>query len=226
MLWGMMPFRRRRPIVPRAPRGGRALFRWEGRRQGFDGVCAADTSAAAAAAAAAITTFGALLAGHVLRDGELVLLIQRPSKWYILLTSLKFLAAVGILISLAVIFDDRLHHTSRQWVEAGVFLMAGRVMWAVLAWMGRLYILTDLRIIRLAGVFTVDIFDCPLRKVARTLLESSFKEQVVRVGSIIIIPQEEDYPIGAWTMVARPREVHEQIVATINRAKQGSHSLR
>lgn len=214
---GVMPPSRRRRIP--SPRRGRALCRWEG------DLYAAD-SGAAAASPQAITAFGALLSGHVLRDGELILLIMRPSRWYILLTPLKFLASVAILMILAVIFDDRLHHTSRQYVEAGTFLMAGRLMWSILQWMGRLYILTDLRIIRLAGVFHVDIFDCPLRKVARTLLESSFREQVVRIGSILIIPQEEDYPIGAWTMVPRPRQVHEQIVATINRAKQGSHMMR
>jgi hypothetical protein len=181
-------------------------------------VCPSESGATVAAIPA--TPMSTLLAGHVLRDGELILLLLRPSRWFILLSSLRFMAIVVIFMLLALLFDDKLHGTPRQYVEIGIFLMAGRLMWAVLQWMGRLYILTDLRIIRLTGVFTVELFDCPLRKVARTLLEISFKERLVRVGSIAIIPQDEQCPIGSWQMVGQPRLVHEQISATISRAKQ------
>ena len=49
----------------------------------------------------------------------------------------------------------------------------------------------------------------------------TFKEQLCRVGTIIIIPADEQCPIGTWQMVPRPKRVHEQIQATIARAKQG-----
>jgi hypothetical protein len=176
---------------------------------------------AAAAPVPATSPVAAVMAGHVLRDGELVLLMLRPSKWFILLTSLRFLAIVVILMALSVIFDDKLHGPRRQYIEAGLLLIAGRLTWGVLQWMGRLYILTDLRIIRLSGVFSVDVFDCALRKVARTLLEFTFQERICRIGTIAIIPQAEDVPIGHWQMVPHPRQVYEQINATIARAKQG-----
>lgn len=167
------------------------------------------------------TPIGALMAGQVLRDGELVLLLLRPSRWFILLSGLKFLAIVLILMIASVIFDERLHYQSRQYIEVGIFLMVGRLMWGVLQWMGRLYILTDMRIIRLSGVFNVHFYDCPLRKVARAILERTFKERLCRIGTIVIVPQEEEFAIGYWQMVARPREVQERIVAAVNRAKQG-----
>lgn len=181
-------------------------------------------AAAQPAVAVPANPAAALLAGHVLRDGELVLLMMRPSRWFILLSSIKFLAVVAIVTALGVIFHERLRYIGNQPVnriiEAGIFLMAGRIMWAILQWMGRLYILTDMRILALSGVFTVDVFDCPLRRVARTLLEATFKEQLCRIGSITIIPQDEHLPIGVWRMISRPREVHEKILATIARAKQ------
>jgi hypothetical protein len=93
-------------------------------------------------------------------------------------------------------------------------------MWAVLQWMGRLYVLTDLRIIRLAGVLKVEIFDCALRKVARTQVNASLKERLCGTGGIEIIPGDESCPPAVWQTVARPAEVNELIVATINRAKQ------
>jgi len=174
----------------------------------------------AAAASAASTPIGALMSGHILRDGELVLLILRPSRWLILLSSLRFLAVVLIGMILAGMYHEEVRYQLRRVMELGVFLIAGRLMWAVLQWMGRYYILTDMRILRLSGVFSVAIFDCPLRRVARALLEVTFKERLCRIGSIVIIPADEQFGLGSWQMVARPREVREQIVAAINRAKQ------
>jgi len=87
--------------------------------------------------------------------------------------------------------------------------------------MGRLYVLTDLRILRLSGVFYPDIFDCPLRKIARARLIITVGERPFGVGSIEIIPFDDAYPIGLWQMIARPRQIHRQVVATIHRAKQG-----
>jgi hypothetical protein len=175
-------------------------------------------------AAAAPTVTGpvsALLTGQVLRDGELILLLLRPSRWFILLTSLRFLGMVALLMALVVIFEEKIHGPKRQYFEAGTLLVLGRLTWGVLQWMGRLYILTDLRIIRLSGVFSLDVFDCPLRKVARTLLEVSFQERLCRIGTIAIIPQDEEVPIAHWQMVSHPKKVHEQIMATIAKAKQG-----
>ncbi len=174
----------------------------------------------AAAANTASTPVGSLMAGHVLRDGELVLLIIRPSRWFILLSSLRFMAVVLIGLFLAGVFREQVRYRLPEAVGLGVFLMAGRLMWAVLQWMGRYYILTDMRILRLAGVFNVDIFDCPLRRVARTLLEMTFKERMCGIGSVAIIPDDEQFGLGWWQMIARPREIREQIVAAINRAKQ------
>jgi hypothetical protein len=174
----------------------------------------------AAAPAATTSPVSALMAGHVLRDGELVLLLLRPSRWFIILTSLRSLAIIALLMLLSIIFDERLHGPRRQYIEIGLLLMVGRLTWAILQWMGRLYILTDLRIIRLSGIFSVEVFDVPLRKVARTLLDISFTERLCRIGTIAIIPQDEEMPIGHWQMVANPKQVHEQIIATISRAKQ------
>lgn len=156
-----------------------------------------------------------------MRDGELVMLVLRPSRWFILLSSLRFLAIVAILVISGVILDGRIPIRARQCVEIGIFLMAGRLMWAVLQWMGRYYLLTDVRIMRLSGVFSVEIYDCPLRRVARAILEISFKERLVGIGSIVIVPQDEQSPLGHWQMVSRPREVHHQVAAAIARAKQG-----
>lgn len=184
------------------------------------GICASE-GAATASASASTTSLATLLASHILRDGELVLLILKPSTWFILLSSLRFIAVVLILIIAAKVFDPQLPGPYRSYAESGATFIVGRLIWAMLQWMGRLYILTDLRILSLSGVFNTEVFDCPLRKVARTRLVRGVQDQVVGVGSIEIIPTDESYPFGLWQTVGRPKEVHAQIVATISRAKQG-----
>jgi hypothetical protein len=168
----------------------------------------------------AVTPIGALLARHVVRDGEIILLVLKPSFWFILLSSLRFSAVVAILAMGAIASEGRYN---REWfyIEAAIFLIAGRIMWAVCQWMGRLYVLTDMRVIRLSGVLKLDIFDCALRKIARTQVTASVKERVCRTGTIEIYASgAEPCPPALWQTIHRPAEVNELIVSTINKAKQ------
>jgi hypothetical protein len=186
-------------------------------------VSASESAGAATVPSPTATSLATLLSRHVLRDGELVILLLKPSAWFILLSSLRFIAVDVLVLCAIFVFDidDKLHIQKLPIVEAGVFIAAGRLMWAVLQWASRLYVLTDLRILRVGGVFNVNIFDCPLRKVARTRLLMVTRERLLGLGSIEIIPLDEEQPEGVWQTLARPRQVHEQVVATINKAKQG-----
>jgi len=162
-----------------------------------------------------------LLAGHILQDGEVVILIVKPSLWFLVLSSLPFAAVASILLLWLLLFTNPSRPETVAYVESAVVISVGRVLWAILQWMGRFYILTDLRILRLGGVFTIELFDCPLRKIARTRVVASTLERIVRTGTIEIIPQEGSWGLGNWQMIGQPMGVHEQIVATIQRAKQG-----
>ncbi len=167
------------------------------------------------------TSLAALLTGHILQDGEIVLLMIKPSPWFIPLSSLGFIAAVLILMIAAKIFDAVLPGQNFVYQESGLFVIAGRIVWAALTWMGQLYLLTDMRIVRVCGVFSIDIFDCPLRRIARTRILRSMRERITRLGTIEIIPGDQDVPVAYWLMIARPIQVNEQIVAAIRKAKQG-----
>jgi hypothetical protein len=175
-------------------------------------------AAAVPASSRASSSLAAIL--HLLQDGEVIQLILKPSLWFILLSTLRFAAAVLILMISAKLLDLHLPGPNLAYQELGIFVLGGRLMWAVLQWMGRWYVLTDMRIVRLAGVFSTDVFDCPLRKVARTRVLRSMRERLTRLGTIEIVPGDESAPAGYWMTIARPLEVHEQIVAAINRAKQ------
>lgn len=183
-------------------------------------------AAAAPFEEAAPSSLVVLLTRHILHDGELVILLLKPSYWFILLQSLRFIAAALIVIIAAQLYHDRLPtHTEFHVFWAGVIAIAGRLTWSALQWMGRFYVLTDLRILRLQGVFAVDIFDCPLRKVARLRRVTTTRERVLGLGSIEIIPFDDRLPIGQWQTIARPREVYHEIAKAINRAKQGGMNM-
>jgi hypothetical protein len=186
-------------------------------------IVSSSESAASVAPPPTATSLATLVSRHVLRDGELVILLLKPSVWFILLSSLWFIAVDVLVLCAIFVFDldDKMRLQKLPIVEAGIFIATGRLMWATLQWTSRLYVLTDMRILRVGGVFNVNIFDCPLRKVARTRLLPITRERVVGTGSIEIIPLEESSPEGVWQTVAAPRQVHEQVVAAINKAKQG-----
>lgn len=189
------------------------------------GGCASEGANPAAATpapeAVLVTPLAALLSRHVLRDGEVVILMLRPSLWFIPFVCLRFSAIVLILMINAQIFNEQIHWHARLYNEIGVLLLVGRLMVAVLQWLGRLYILTDMRVVQMVGVFAVEIYDCPLRKVGRVRVIYTLKERLLRLGSVEIIPFDDAYPVGLWQTISRPKDVHRVIVQAIRRAKQG-----
>jgi hypothetical protein len=191
-------------------------------KAGVPDLCASEGGATAADLAPPLrTSLGALLSGHILRDGEVVLLILKPSLWFIVFSSLRFLAA-GLIAVIAAKLWVHNSHAFGSIAYAATFVVAGRAMWAVLQWMGRLYVLTDLRVVRLSGVFNVEILDCALRKVAQTRITRTFREKLWGLGSIEIIPVDDSCPTSTWQTVRKPEEVQAQIQATLDRAKQGA----
>lgn len=180
--------------------------------------------AATVAPARLSSSLAALLTGHILQDGEVILLILKPSFWFIILSSLRWAAAVCILLVAAKIYGDALPGKNAAYLEAGIFIIAGRLMFAVLQWMSRLYVLTDMRILRLSGIFSPVLFDCPLRKVAGTRVSFTTRERLLRLGSIDIVSSDSQCGWAQWQTIYKPREIHEQIVAAIQRAKQGGNA--
>jgi len=177
---------------------------------------------AAAIPVAGATPLAALLSTHLLRDGEIVQLVIKPSLWLIPFISLWFSAIVLLAAAFCSLLDHRIMH-ERIYFEIAAILIGSRLLVAIAQWMGRLYVLTDWRVMSISGVYYLDIFDCPLRKIARTRLVSPAREKLVLVGSIEIIPSDQQMPSSVWQTISSPQEVHQQIIAAINRARQTGH---
>lgn len=171
----------------------------------------------------AVSPLATLLAGHALRDGEIIYLAIKPSRWFIVLSGLRFIASVLILAIAATVIDSRMDSGSRWYYwEAALFLIFGRVTWATLQWMARLYVLTDQRILRIEGVFQVDVFDCPLREVGRVDVVRCTRERLFGLGTIVISRQPENAPAALWQMVCKPVEVQARIADAIERNRRGN----
>jgi len=187
----------------------------------------ADCSTAHSQGAMAIPAGGrslaAILACHALRDGELIILALKPSLWFILLTSLRFIGCVLFLALAAALVQAPTLERGWSIVPASMFLIFGRLTWATLQWMGRIYVLTDQRILRVQGVLRMDVFDCPLRKIARADLMAGNRERLFRLGSIFITPIDTALPLAQWQMVARPAEVYARVVDEIERSRQAGN---
>ena len=138
-------------------------------------------------------------------DGELVMLVLKPS--FGSSTDIPVVHRRGAAALRQ--HPPRFYRPIVQYVEACVFVIAGRVMLAVLQWMGRLYILTGLAHPSTFGIFSVNIFDCPLRRVARNAPASSMRERIFRLGSIESSCRRG---CGIWAvaMVAHPKRVHDR----------------
>lgn len=190
---------------------------------GLNDCCPTQSDGLLAITPQAGSTLATLLSTHAVRDGEIVWLALKPSVWFILLSSLRFIAAVLIAACAVALWDWRADGFRFPLIEATLFLIFGRLTWATLQWMGRLYVLTDQRILRVQGVVQVDVFDCPLRKVARADLFRSTRERVFRLGTIVITPSDTQLPIAQWQMIAQPREVLGRIAEAIDRQRHAGH---
>lgn len=159
---------------------------------------------------------------HLLDGGEAILLAVKPSLWFILLVSWRW-----IILAAALCLSAALPGLSEyRWllVNAALLLTLLRVVWATVQWGSRLYVLTNRRVMRIRGFVTVEVFECPLTRIQNTQLVLSLAERVVRTGTVQIFTAGYGAEQASWRIVARPLEVHEQLRAAIRRAQSRGSS--
>lgn len=164
-----------------------------------------------------------VIPAHLLDGGEIVLFAIKPSLWFILLCSIRWIVA-SVLLWLAASYANG-SRLSLPLMQLAVVLLVGRLAWATMQWSTRLYILTNRRIMRIRGVFSVNVFECPLSRIQNTVLHVSLAERIVRIGSILASTAAGDATGHvSWRMVARPLEIHERLRQAIDRAQRKNHN--
>jgi len=158
---------------------------------------------------------------YLLDGGEVVIFAIKPSPWMVPLSSARVLLVAAIVVVLA----QTAAFSSYRWYlyQAAFWLSAARIGWAVMQWVARLYVLTNRRVMRIRGVFNVELFECALTKIQNTTLTLSLPERLARMGSIRF--STADGGGASWRMIARPLEVHEKVREAIEKARSRGNGL-
>jgi hypothetical protein len=157
-----------------------------------------------------------------LEDGEIIILAVRPSGWFVLLMSWPLLAGVAAVAAISLVartwpgYDVNGQMVALTCVAVGTL----RIAVACFQWQGRLYILTDRRVMRIKGVFREDCYQCPLRNIREVYLSATLPDRIVAVGNLLF--QRTDakaVPDADWLCLANPREVCQAVQEAMRRAK-------
>ncbi len=160
---------------------------------------------------------------HLLDGGEVVHFAIKPSPWFVLLVSLRWVGA-GIVIALLAGTELLPIPSGYRWYlyQLGFWVAAARLAWGLLEWVSRLYVLTNRRVMRIRGVFNVEMFECSLDRIQNTYLTLTIPERLARVGTVSFETaggRSSATGAAAWRIVARPLEVHEKLRDAIHRAR-------
>ncbi|MCE9589298.1 MAG: PH domain-containing protein [Planctomycetes bacterium] len=160
-----------------------------------------------------------MLPADLLQPGEIIVLLLKPSAWFILLVPLRFLAVVA-LFTMATLWLDNVgatHIGRHDILSLAVLVCAIRLFWQFLEWMGRTYVLTDRRVIRVVGVARIRIFEASLNKIQHTNLTFSLRERFFGLGTISFATAGTGFTEAYWVMIPKPVETHQVVITTIER---------
>lgn len=166
----------------------------------------------------------AAMAG-ILRDDEVVILLLRPSPLYIVLGAVHSILFI-IIMTMVLAYLARTFPTVVRWTDTHAFslgfaLIAIRLAWQGLDWWGRVYVLTDRRVIRRSGILRIALFETPLRNVQHTSVFVRVRERVFGLGTIGFATAGSDTYDAFWMMISRPFTVHKIILDAISRYGRG-----
>ncbi len=161
-----------------------------------------------------------MLREDLLQGGEVIILLLKPSVWYIVLSSLESLGVIAI-VTAAMLWVQRTFNLQGYNTDGMIGLAIGlamvRLIWQFLEWMSRTYVLTDRRIISIEGVIRVQVFQTELRSLQHMFLLFSLRERLFGLGTISFSTAGSDLPAAYWVMVRRPIAVQRKITQAINR---------
>ena len=154
---------------------------------------------------------------HLLDGGEVVILAIKPSPWFVLIRSLRWLAVLAVLALLIQGFPE----APRGFLVATQALIVASIVVIVLnalQWVSRLYVLTNRRIMRFRGVLKVEIFHTPLANLTGATLRIAPYERLLRVGTLYFDGPDVPSHSTRWVHLGRADEVHRTITETLRRA--------
>jgi membrane protein YdbS with pleckstrin-like domain len=172
-----------------------------------------------ATATADVDRSAAVLARDLLEPDEIIILLLRPSLWYVPLGSL---ASLGLIALLTFVLAYMSHLPWARWNDVQVFalgvgLCALRLGWQLLEWMSRAYVLTDRRVVSRSGVLRVCVFQAPLKSIQHTAVFAGMRERLFGLGTIGFATAGSDTFDTLWVMIKAPHHVHKAVIDAVRR---------
>ncbi len=161
----------------------------------------------------------AMLPTQLLHDGEVIILLLKPSPWFIVLDVLPWLGCLGLVLTGGLVLTAQgLWSLGRTDLVLAALTLAGlRLFWQFLEWLSRVYVLTDRRILRVRGVVRVQVFECALSRIQHTQADFSLRERLFGLGTISFATAGTAVVEVSWRMLAKPLEVHQIVLRTLDR---------
>jgi uncharacterized membrane protein YdbT with pleckstrin-like domain len=155
-----------------------------------------------------------MLADQLLGDGEQIILTARPSPWFILLSSLPILAG---LLAATVLLAASQAQSVRPILLPGCLLLGGlQLAFASLRWLGRIYVLTNLRVMRISGLIRHDVYDIDLARILDVQVTRSRLERPLGLGSLQFRLADNPYAEPGWVNLPDADAVAEEIRRAIH----------
>lgn len=165
----------------------------------------------------------AVLPPQLIQEGETVLLLLKPSRWYILLAPLGFFTLVSTAAALGHRFDAWANQgrmgAEILWIAAALVLL--RLGWQTLEWLSRVYVLTDHRVLRVQGVIRVSVFESQLDHLQHTGLFLSLRERLFGLGTVTFSTAGTGVVEAAWVYLRSPLEIHRRVLEQQRRSGRG-----
>jgi len=105
--------------------------------------------------------------------------------------------------------------------DIGLVWLLVAVVWQVLAWLSRLYVLTDRRLIVVAGIVARDVGDVPLARVQHATVVQSVLARVLGLGTIGIATAGSVGSAVNWLLIRDP----QRTLAAVRRAVDSARGL-
>ena len=157
---------------------------------------------------------------ELLDQDEIVELSIRPSIWFIPLVSAR---ASAIICASAVVVSLLIRDSSPQFhayvLSLAIMGVVARTIMAAMQWASRVYVLTNRRVMRLSGMINVDIAERQLRRIGRTNLQFTSLQRTLGLGSIHMMPAEEQGATMVWEHVAKPADIYARLTRAIKKAQ-------
>ena len=161
-----------------------------------------------------------LLPSDLIHEEEAVIFAVKPSLWTVVFLSFR-VALFASIVAIFVAFLGPFFHLGRligHIIQLCGLVVLVRVGFAFLQWLSRSYVLTDKRVIRIRGVFTIDIFQCSLQKVQNTFLTLTLPQRFLNIGNIAFATAGTDGVEAVWRHCKSPLAVHQQLLRALNSA--------